>query len=99
MKTMIKNILYVEDGSVDIDELENNLGKETKIVVYRQGSQKPVLIQLREPINLDYTTEMLQSRIDKAVERLESCPGMQMYELHRMVCEVVNILRGSNSTK
>lgn len=39
MKTMIKNILYVEDGSVDIDELENNLGKETKIVVYRQGSQ------------------------------------------------------------
>lgn len=48
---MIKNILYVEDGSVDLDELESTLTTETKIIVYRQGSTLPILVQLQVPIN------------------------------------------------
>jgi hypothetical protein len=48
---MIKNILYVEDGSVDLDELESTLTTETKIIVYRQGSYPPTLVQPRLPIN------------------------------------------------
>ena len=47
---MIKNILYVEDGSVDLDELKANLTAETKIIVYRQGSVPPKVIQLARPI-------------------------------------------------
>ena len=47
---MIKNILYVEDGSVDVDELKEGLSPETKIIVYRQGSAIPRLVQVEKPI-------------------------------------------------
>lgn len=47
---MIKNIIYVEDGSVDIDELKEGLNEETKVIVYRQGSTPPKLIQPEKPI-------------------------------------------------
>lgn len=50
---MIKNILYVEDGSVNVDELKNTLGNETKIIAYRQGSTMPMLIQPVEPIKTE----------------------------------------------
>lgn len=39
-----KQLLFVEDGSVDLDELQVNLSKsnpEIKVVVYRQGSRTP----------------------------------------------------------
>lgn len=32
---MINNIIFVEDGSVDLEELENTIGEDTKIIVYR----------------------------------------------------------------
>lgn len=51
---MIKNIIYVEDGSVDIDELIDALDETTKVIVYRQGSKPPILVQPQNPIN-DYT--------------------------------------------
>ena len=47
---MIKNILYVEDGGVDLDELISTLTNETKIIVYRQGSTPPILVQPQLPI-------------------------------------------------
>ena len=47
---MIKNIIYIEDGSVDIDELKEGLNEETKVIVYRQGSRPPVIIQPEKPI-------------------------------------------------
>ena len=43
--------LFVEDGSVDTDSLEKDLRKrnpEIKIVVYRQGAQKPQLVDIKE---------------------------------------------------
>lgn len=40
-KTYTK-IMYVEDGSVDVPELESEL-PDTKIIVYRQGSCPPEL--------------------------------------------------------
>lgn len=46
----VKRFLFVEDGSVDTDELgwqlENN--PEIAIVVYRQGSLPPQLIDVKE---------------------------------------------------
>lgn len=40
-KTYTK-IMYVEDGSVDVAELESEL-PDTKIIVYRQGARPPEL--------------------------------------------------------
>ena len=55
---MIRNIIYVEDGSVDVDELIDALDETTKVIVYRQGSQPPTLVQPQNPIN-DYTNSIL----------------------------------------
>lgn len=47
---MIKNIIYVEDGSVDVDELMDSLDETTKVIVYRQGSRPPILVQPEKPV-------------------------------------------------
>lgn len=44
-------IMYVEDGSVDYDELVESLSNtnpEIKVVLYRQGSRTPEIINLEE---------------------------------------------------
>lgn len=46
-----KKILLVEDGSVDIDALSEDLAQcnpEIKIIVYRQGSPCPQIIDIDE---------------------------------------------------
>ena len=43
----IKKFMYIEDGSVDTDELIAELERtnpEIRVIVYRQGSQPPMLI-------------------------------------------------------
>lgn len=51
----VKKFLFIEDGSVDTDELgwrlENN--PEIAIVVYRQGSMPPQLVDVKEHGNDD----------------------------------------------
>ena len=47
----IQKFLFVEDGSVDSDELEEILSEknpEIKVVVYRQGASKPQLVDVTE---------------------------------------------------
>lgn len=39
-------ILCVEDGSVDIDALENGELRDGKVLVYRQGSKPPFVLDL-----------------------------------------------------
>lgn len=63
---MIKNILYVEDGSVDIDDLEETLGNETKVILYRQGSTPPILVQPKEPIK-----DIYDDYVERTTKRLE----------------------------
>lgn len=44
-----KQILFVEDGSVDLDELKTVLQRTSiEVIVYRQGSPMPKLVSLRE---------------------------------------------------
>lgn len=38
---MIKTFIFVEDGSVDLDELKNSVGVDVLVVPYRQGSAPP----------------------------------------------------------
>ena len=47
--TPIKKFLFVEDGSVDFDDIQDTLdlsNPEIKVIVYRQGSVKPILEKL-----------------------------------------------------
>jgi hypothetical protein len=54
MKTQIlpyEKFLFIEDGSVDTDSLILELGEtnpEIKVVVFRQGSVKPELVNIEK---------------------------------------------------
>lgn len=46
-----KKFMFVEDGSVDIEQLEEEMEAkhpEIKVVVYRQGAKRPELIEVAE---------------------------------------------------
>ena len=48
-KLPARQILFVEDGSVDLDEVKTALkGTNIIVVVYRQGSPMPKLVNLQE---------------------------------------------------
>ena len=49
---MINNIFYVEEGSVDIDELKNLLDEDSHIITYRQGTTPPTLLQPEKPVRI-----------------------------------------------
>ena len=76
---MIKNILYVEDGSVDVDELIDSMSTETKIIVYRQGSTPPILIQPEKPIqnDFDYYLVRLEKKLETVKKVLEDTMQMK----------------------
>lgn len=67
---MIKRIIFVEDGTTDLDDLKKSLGDDTKVVVYRQGGNPPSVLELREPaksgteesgvVQNEYTKELLE---------------------------------------
>ena len=51
MKKPVKKFLYIEDGSVDTDTLINELAitnPEIRVIVYRQGADKPEFLDLGE---------------------------------------------------
>lgn len=52
----VMNVLAVEDGSVDTDELELDGLSPGKVLVYRQGSKIPEVIQ-NPKVNLDFDKE------------------------------------------
>lgn len=48
-KLPARQILFVEDGSVDLDEVKTALqGTGIEVIVYRQGSKMPQLVNLQE---------------------------------------------------
>jgi len=77
---MIKNIIYVEDGSIDYDELVDSLDETTKVILYRQGSQPPKVEQLPQPINdfMDSVCEHQKSKLERVRKDLEKCGEMKM---------------------
>ena len=49
IKIPARQILFVEDGSVDLDEVKTALqGTGIEVIVYRQGSKMPQLVNLQE---------------------------------------------------
>lgn len=75
---MIRNIIYVEDGSIDVDALSETVGKDTFICVYRQGANPPTIKQLEEPIN---------TQIDN-YERRKILNMLKIKQLFRDLCQM-----------
>lgn len=48
---MIKTFIFVEDGSVDLDELKSSVGDDVLVISYRQGTTPPAIQQPREPVS------------------------------------------------
>ena len=48
---MIKTFIFVEDGSVDLDELKSSVGDDVLVIPYRQGAASPEIRQPREPVS------------------------------------------------
>lgn len=90
---MIKSILYVEDGSVDVDQLYEDLGEDVYVVVYRQGSQPPTLIQPENPLQSFYDGKCikLENKIEKVVKMLNSTLSMKMSKKVRSSLEDIFI--------
>lgn len=57
---MIKTFIFVEDGSIDLEELKENLGDEVKVIVYRQGATPPTIKQPEKPVST-YTDKSYES--------------------------------------
>lgn len=77
---MFKNIIYVEDGSIDYDELIDSLDETTKVILYRQGSKPPKVEQLQQPINdtFDSICEQQKSKLERVRIQLEKAFELKM---------------------
>ena len=69
---MIKRIIFVEDGTVDLDGLNDSLGEDTKVIVYRQGATPPSVLELREPARYANEDERDRNRLEKEVSSLNA---------------------------
>ena len=88
---MFKNIIYVEDGSIDYDELVDSLDETTKVILYKQGSQPPRVEQLQQPINdtFDSICEHQKSKLENVRIQLEKAFELKMSKkLRRLLDEL-----------
>lgn len=69
---MIKRMIFVEDGTVALDELQESLGDDTKVIVYRSGSNPPSILELKEPARYAYEDERERNRLEKEVSSLNT---------------------------
>lgn len=102
---MIKNIFYVEDGSVDVDQLNQILDKDSHIITYRQGSTPPVLVQPERYIGVEGDNRKFAEQAKKLQDGIKSIiksAGYHSYEydLHvDLISFLEDIIKefGSNS--
>jgi hypothetical protein len=78
------NILCVEDGSVDVESLEDEGLHDGKVLIYRQGATPPFVLKLKTD---DGEFKSEQSKV--AVEKLE--------ELFKKVRQVVIVTDVDNT--
>ena len=57
-------ILCVEDGSVDIDAIENGELRDGKVLVYRQGSKPPFVLDISNEPNAITELKQLQEMFE-----------------------------------
>ena len=86
---MYKSILYIEAGSVDVEQLEQDLGDDVYVVVYRQGSHPPILEQPEKPLEsiLDSENKRLLNKIQFVNTELNKAWGMKMSKKLRKILD------------
>ena len=92
---MIKNVIYIEDGSVDVDELQESLGEDTKVIVYRQGAKRPEIEQLAEPIKTDWdlALEKARDKVEKTREHFNNLYKMKKTnQVEKEIKAIYNLL-------
>jgi len=88
MKKRTKQIqvLCVEDGSVDIDALEQDGLKDGKVIVYRQGSREPFVLTLNTPDYERIKKEEVKAEKCRTIERLKSEVELY-YTALKIICD------------
>ena len=72
----IKTFIFVEDGSVDVDDLTKSVGNDVKVITYRQGASMPTIHQPQEPVRdcFDYQEQRIFKPTQAALnEVLSNC--------------------------
>lgn len=64
MNKKITKLLFVEDGSIDMDDLEDLKDLGIKVIVYRQNAQKPELLNLHNEKDVEAIGFNIQSKRD-----------------------------------
>lgn len=105
---MTKKVLFVEDGSVDVDKLEEmDLGVDS-IIIYRQGSKRPEFVDLEAPDTKsgEFDEKAIRFAVAKAIATLSDCVGTYNAIDNRIITtyhidsidacadKVISILRG-----
>lgn len=68
----------VEDGSVDLDDLERRGWRRAKVLVYRQGARQPAFLDPgRIPSDFAYEEDRLQSEFISLSGRVRDQPELQ----------------------
>ena len=62
IKEPISDVIFVEDGSADIDELQKQFGDNVPIIIYRQGGAKPEIQHLACPITPEFLKKETESK-------------------------------------
>ena len=72
---MIKTFIFVEDGSIDIDELKEDVGNDVRVIAYRQGAAVPIIQQPAEPVKdiFDYQDTRIFKPTQKALDNVLKC--------------------------
>lgn len=65
-------ILCVEDGSVDLNALEEEPLRDGKVLVYKQGSKSPFVLEIGEGYTYKKFWEILKSQINITIENAPS---------------------------
>ena len=103
---MNKTVLFVEDGSVDVEELEKmDLGVDN-IIIYRQGSKRPEFVDLEAPDTKcgEFDEKAIRYAVAKAItdsakyNRITSLleTAWSIDNIDTCVDKVISILRGEN---
>lgn len=107
---MTKKVLFVEDGSVDVDELEKmDLGVDN-IIIYRQGSKRPEFVDMETPETKggEFTEKAICYAVAKAITASAKCvteyktidncleTTWRINNIDACVDRVISILRGEN---
>ena len=87
-------ILCVEDGSVDVDNLENE-SKDGGLLVYRHGAEKPYVLEISSP-DLCYK-KMWEELKNKIVKSLPYTTSFKVENITRFIGEIENKYLGGNN--